>query len=168
MFKNVCIVCEAEFEAKSSLKKTCSENCWKIHRKTYIPQANKRCYLKHKTEYLAKQKIYTQNHKEQRKIKQRAWVEKNRNRMNQTIAKRRLQIKHLVIEHYGGRCVCCGESIFEFLTMDHITGRKKGDRTRGEALYRKLLRLKYPKGYQVLCWNCNAAKGLFGKCPHDK
>ena len=88
--------------------------------------------------------------------------------MTDTIRKRRLKIKHLVIEHYGGRCACCEESIFEFLTMDHITGRKKGDRIRGEALYRKLLRLNYPEGYQVLCWNCNAAKGLFGKCPHDR
>jgi hypothetical protein len=167
LFKNICIVCGAEFEAKSSLKKTCSENCRKIHRKTYLPEANKRSYLKHKSERLAKQKIYAQNHKEQRKIQHKEWVEKNRTKMDRTIAQRRLKIKHLVIEHYGGRCACCGESIFEFLTIDHIAGRKKGDRIRGERLYRKLFKLKYPKGYQVLCWNCNAAKGLFGECPHE-
>lgn len=26
----------------------------------------------------------------------------------------------------------------------------------------------YPKGFQVLCHNCNLAKGFYGKCPHQK
>ena len=24
----------------------------------------------------------------------------------------------------------------------------------------------YPDGFQVLCHNCNMAKGIYGKCPH--
>ena len=27
---------------------------------------------------------------------------------------------------------------------------------------------KYPPGYQVLCHNCNLAKGFYGSCPHQK
>lgn len=47
---------------------------------------------------------------------------------------RRLEYKRLVIEYYGGRCVCCGEVVPEFLTVDHINGggaahrREIGDR----------------------------------------
>lgn len=139
-----------------------------LKRKETLKKANAKYYNKNKENILQWQKEYYQKHKAERNQKCKEWMNKNRKRMNDTIKKRRLVIKHLVIEHYGGKCACCGESIFEFLTIDHISGRTKGDRTRGEALYRKLLKLKYPEGYQVLCWNCNAAKGLFGKCPHEK
>ena len=67
------------------------------------------------------------------------------------------------------RCVCCGENIgIEILTIDHIKGRKKGDNRTGEQLYRYLKKNDFPEGYQVLCFNCNAAKGVFGVCPHQE
>ena len=25
----------------------------------------------------------------------------------------------------------------------------------------------FPSGFQILCWNCNFAKGSLGKCPHE-
>jgi hypothetical protein len=28
--------------------------------------------------------------------------------------------KQKIIDAYGGKCQCCGESIFEFLSIDHI------------------------------------------------
>lgn len=30
-----------------------------------------------------------------------------------------------------------------------------------------LRRNNYPNGFQVLCHNCNMAKGFYGKCPHQ-
>jgi hypothetical protein len=75
-----------------------------------------------------------------------------------------------VMEAYGQVCVCCGETELEFLTVDHINGggtqhRKK---VRGR-LYDWLIKNNYPKDeYQILCMNCNLAKGVFGKCPHQK
>jgi len=66
-------------------------------------------------------------------------------------------------------CACCGENLgIEILTIDHIKGRKKNDTKSGEQLYRYLKRNDYPEGFQVLCFNCNAAKGLFGICPHQE
>lgn len=68
-------------------------------------------------------------------------------------------------------CACCEEETFEFLTLDHIDGggnearRREGHRG-GTAQYSRLSRQGFPPGYQVLCWNCNAAKGLYGECPH--
>ncbi len=29
-----------------------------------------------------------------------------------------------------------------------------------------LITNNFPKGFQILCWNCNYAKGVFGECPH--
>lgn len=79
---------------------------------------------------------------------------------------RNRRIKAELIEAYGGQCVCCGETTLEFLTVDHIYNDGKSDR--GTAFYRRLRRQGYPKGrYQLLCWNCNCAKGRYGICPHE-
>lgn len=69
---------------------------------------------------------------------------------------------------YGGRCACCGESNAHFLTVDHISGR--GDepyRLSGKRLWQDLKRKGWPTdNYQLLCFNCNCAKGAYGQCPH--
>ena len=31
-----------------------------------------------------------------------------------------------------------------------------------------MIKNNFPKGFQVLCHNCNLAKGFYGKCPHEK
>jgi len=73
-----------------------------------------------------------------------------------------------VFDHYGYRCQCCGEATPEFLCIDHILGG--GERHRkiigSGNLYKWLIQNKYPEGYQVLCHNCNMAKGSYGVCPH--
>ena len=68
-------------------------------------------------------------------------------------------------------CACCGEDIVEFLSLDHIKNNGAKERREfncngGYAFYLKLRKLGYPEGYQVLCHNCNIAKGAFGECPH--
>jgi hypothetical protein len=85
-----------------------------------------------------------------------------------------LSCKQKVIEAYGGKCACCGESIIEFLTIDHINNngaedRKNNGNKTGGKLYRWLIKNNFPQGeYQVLCFNCNCSKGFFGYCPHNK
>jgi hypothetical protein len=80
--------------------------------------------------------------------------------------------KAKVIEVYGGKCVCCGETIIEFLTVDHIDGKGSKHRrelkiSSGGQFYYWLLRNNCPKGFQVMCWNCNHAKGTNRVCPHQ-
>lgn len=89
--------------------------------------------------------------------------------------RRKRQLKELVLEAYGGaRCVCCGETAFEFLTMDHANN--DGNEHRRELkekhgynmdMYRWLKNNNFPRGFQVLCWNCNCAKAHYGICPHE-
>jgi len=99
----------------------------------------------------------------------------------ETRIKHQREVKLQVFTAYSKRiseseipcCACCGENNHvEFLTIDHIEGRTnlsdKEKTLKGPKLYQWLRRHHYPKGYQVLCWNCNSAKGLFGKCPHQK
>ena len=81
------------------------------------------------------------------------------------------QMRALVLEAYGNKCTCCGESTFEFLTIDHINGNgateRKELRLTGSKLYWKLRKEGFPKdNYRILCLNCNAARGFYGYCPH--
>lgn len=83
-----------------------------------------------------------------------------------------MSIRDEVFAAYGGyRCVCCGETMREFLQIDHIDGNGASMRKEqgiGWAFYRWLKRHGYPSGYQILCANCNIAKHRFGVCPHQR
>jgi hypothetical protein len=93
----------------------------------------------------------------------------------------KLQLKIQTFEAYGGcKCVCCGESDPEFLTLDHIN-LDGGDQRRKESssgknwgwgghhLFRQLRKNGFPPGFQVLCMNCNFGKTRNnGVCPHVK
>lgn len=73
-----------------------------------------------------------------------------------------------LIAGYGGKCACCGESRYEFMALDHIhNGRgNPADRTEtGVVLWNRLKREGWPVGeFQILCHNCNMAKGIYGDC----
>lgn len=82
------------------------------------------------------------------------------------------RLKRDVIEHYGGKCSCCGESEFIFLCVDHINNngnehRKVLKSKSGYSFYLWIKRNEYPDDLQILCWNCNSAKSILGKCPHQ-
>lgn len=57
------------------------------------------------------------------------------------------------------------------MQIDHIDGKghqhkqKSGRRYKGEPLYRWLRRNNYPEGFQILCADCNTAKGTKSECP---
>lgn len=84
--------------------------------------------------------------------------------------------KKEVLDHYGGKCACCGEDRLAFLTLDHINGngyehRKKigvGPRG-GNPFYSWIKRNGFPMGYQTLCFNCNIGRHVNkGICPHKE
>lgn len=82
------------------------------------------------------------------------------------------KIKTDTISAYGGKCSCCGETELRFLTIDHMEGNGREHRKkigRGWRFYIWLSKRGYPtKGYRLLCYNCNCARGQYGECPHEK
>lgn len=85
------------------------------------------------------------------------------------------KIRLLVLQHYSGMtpfCVCCGEKEIKFLSIDHINGGGNKHRKtltksgRGGNMSMWLFRNGFPGGFQILCHNCNMAKGFYGRCPH--
>lgn len=100
---------------------------------------------------------------------ERTTPEQRRAKANAANAKIRTE----AIAAYGGRCACCGETTPEFLSFDHIHNdgaahRRELGRTKGSGnMAWWLKRNGFPKGrIQLLCMNCNWAKGKYGVCPH--
>jgi hypothetical protein len=84
-----------------------------------------------------------------------------------------LKLKNECLDHYGRECVCCGEKIVQFLTIDHEAGngnihRKElfGYNISGLHMYRWLKKNKFPLGFRILCMNCNWATRYNSECPH--
>lgn len=118
-------------------------------------------YKEHKKYAIDRSVSYNRDHPEQRR---------------KATAKDRHNIRIEVFKHYGGteiKCACCGETIQEFLTLDHINNDGAKQRNEpgmprgGTNFYRWLKKHNYPEGFQVLCWNCNCSKGYWGYCPHN-
>ena len=82
-------------------------------------------------------------------------------------------IRKTILARYGGTCRCCGESEPKFLSVDHIDGggrkhRESTSGTGGTVFYRWIVRNGFPTYLQILCHNCNMAKGMYGVCPHQE
>ena len=111
----------------------------------------------------------TGSRQEYRREWQRKWRDENREKYRQYHRERKRKIRKEVILRYGDKCVCCGENKYEFLTIDHVNGggRQHRKRIKEIALAEWIKRNNYPMGFQVLCYNCNNAKGVYGFCPHN-
>ena len=78
-------------------------------------------------------------------------------------------------------CNCCGQnSHIDFLEIDHIAGKKEMDyeseliklgyssELKSIMWYNWIIENDFPKGFQILCKNCNGAKGMINnnnECP---
>jgi hypothetical protein len=77
------------------------------------------------------------------------------------------------LAHYGNgniACKCCGQREEMFLALDHIGGqgpRQPRERSGGNTFFVWLKKQGFPPGLQVLCHNCNCAKGRSSTCPHQ-
>jgi len=116
---------------------------------------------------------WREKNKDKLLIQHREYNKKNREKISERHKKRWLELRIEVLTHYGGnppKCACCGEKEIKFLTIDHIgnDGNKHRKELKTRSIVRWIRNNNYPKGFQVLCWNCNCAKGLWGKCPHYK
>lgn len=89
--------------------------------------------------------------------------EYNKGRVAKGIAqKHRDSLRDRVYDHYGRKCVCCGETHWSVLQLDHVNGggeeHRKSIGTASHALYRWIIRNNFPDDIQVLCANCNFSK----------
>ena len=104
--------------------------------------------------------------------KRKLYYQNSKDKHNEYCKKQRVSLKYQIMQHYGGKCFCCGESKLEFLAIDHIEGggnkhRKSINNRGGVQFYYFLRRNNFPTGYRVACHNCNLSMGFYGYCPHS-
>jgi hypothetical protein len=112
---------------------------------------------------------YTRN-KERVRGYHRRYRAENPEKDRETHRKKHVKLRTKVLEAYGSYCACCGESDYHFLAIDHINGGGAAHRREiggGGNTYNWLVKNNFPKGFQVLCHNCNQARGAYGFCPHE-
>lgn len=121
-------------------------------------------------------------YKARHKIYMREWRKKNADRFHATQKRVYDKIRLEVLKKLSNKdipeCSCCGETEFLFLHIDHIHGngaehrremvKEQGYVSAGNNLPYWLKKHNYPKGFQVLCANCNLGKRLAKECPHKR
>jgi len=122
------------------------------------------------TKIYDKRKKYQEEHPEIIKEQKRKYYLKHSKKYRTRATKRHQTVvkkfKEKVISYYSKNkmeCHRCKEKGLDFLNIDHIEGRKKVGHSReikGAKLYHFLIKHDFPKGYQVLCWNCNNIKKI--------
>lgn len=118
-----------------------------------LKEKNRKHYWANREKRSSRAKVLREQNREEHYAKKKSYYRKTR---------------ETVILHYGGKCACCGESDIRFLAFDHINNDgAKHRREIGRTTISYWLRKNgYPKGFQVLCHNCNMAKAYYGTCPH--
>lgn len=146
-------------------------------------------YLANREQTLARTKKYNAEHKEQHAVSQKKWNEKNKEKMDAYYTQWRSENREKCVEKsrkyraklrdecfaaYGNKCFCCGQTVKEFLAMDHVFGG--GNRHRqdekalrgGGGIHLYLKKRGYPATFRLSCHNCNLSRGFYGYCPHEK
>jgi len=117
-----------------------------------------------------KDKIDYRKHSDARRSRANGYYSENRLSILAKKKAKDRETKRQVVDAYGGKCECCGESMIEFLTIDHINNDGALHRRivgKGRRIYADLIRLGFPKdNYRLLCFNCNIVRGFYGYCPH--
>lgn len=151
-----------KYQRDYNKKNKCSKNNYKRLKE------NKTKYQEYKKQ---RRKYYYLN-KEKMREKGKRFYEKNKEKILKTAKKKRQELKLKVFTHYGLKCACCSEEIYEFLTMEHKNNDGNEHRKEigkgSKQLYKWLIKNNFPKEFETLCFNCNISKGIFGICPHKK
>lgn len=134
-------------------------------------ESDARYRLEHRAELREKAHRYSESHREEKRRYHKRYAQSHPIEERVRDKRYREKLRREVFSAYGGfRCACpgCGVTAPEFLSIDHINGGgHKHRQTLGADFYKWLRMNNFPPGFQVLCYNCNHAKGIYGKCPHE-
>ena len=142
----------------------------KEEKRKYDREYRLRPEVKAKKEKYEKERRQRPENKEYMKKYHKVWDSKpeNKEKRRQYDKDLRLEICSVYSKRHSNSdvpcCRCCGENTdIRFLAVDHIDGRKNLPKEQknldGDHLISWLKQNNCPEGYQILCHNCNSAKG---------
>ncbi len=161
-----------EYKAKEKTRKQTTEYKAKAKARKQIP------------EYKDWRKKYDARPKNKAKAKARKQRPENRAKAKEFADESRLKILQTYSKRLSNSnipcCKCCGKnSHVDFLSIDHIAGKKQMDsepelvklgyssKLTSGSLRKFLIENDFPPYFQILCHNCNSAKNFskHNKCP---
>lgn len=137
----------------------------------YNPEKAREFYKKHRKRLLKKHRAYYYKDLEKSRAKCRKYARKHKKANSIRSRQHRHKLREEFLTAYGSKCKCCGETTKEFLTLEHKRGDGKQHRKKvgGNTVYHDLKRRGWPKhDYELLCFNCNLTKHIYGICPHKR
>lgn len=157
--------CKTYYEANRERLMAAQKKNYDANRESILEQ-KKQYNLEHKPERAEYNKKYWQKNKDVLLEDNKEWRSNNAAHIQAYEKKRgpvrHLELKNKVFNHYGRKCVHCGNEDFNHLTLDHINNDGAENRktlgTCGNNFYRWIVKNDYPEGLQVLCANCNFRK----------
>jgi hypothetical protein len=114
-------------------------------------------------------------HMAEKVVKTKEWRRQNPEKVRQYNRSNAQKYKLSAIRAYSdGKncCACCDENNIKFLSIDHMNDDGASHRKEvgsGSNMHVWLHTHAYPKGFQVLCFNCNLGRSVNGGvCPHKE
>lgn len=166
-----CFTCKQVLPATSFSKKTMSKDGLRSNCKQCMSVRSRQYYQNNKEKHAAYGRVYRLKHKQIIKEKSRLKRLANKEQIRERTKQWKRATREKIITHYGGKCICCGEKEYKFLALDHKNGggaQHKKQVGRSASFLNWIVRNNYPDIIQILCHNCNQAKGAWGICPHQQ
>ena len=177
------VLAQKEAASKTQEDKAHQKAHWKAYREAHPDQikANEKAYREtHQDQVKARRKAYRETHRDQAKVyqethqdqiraKTKVYRENHQDQIRDQNSTRSRSLRLEVLQHYGRKCACCGETAIEFLEIDHINGggtKHRRETVKG-SIFRWLKNNDYPPEFQILCANCNLSRAFYGYCPHQ-
>lgn len=168
---------------RQSRCKECDARYQKIYQRRNIAklkQYRRNYYRKHRKQMIARAKANRANRRknpavyaiEKTQEAARMWARRH-TRTEAELEAARTQHKQMrlkIFKHYSKGsccCSCCGESHYEFMAIDHVNGGGAKHRKKVGPTDRWIIKHRFPRGFRILCHNCNASIGYYGYCPHQ-
>lgn len=178
-----CLQCKVEFlrdRNRSPKAKFCSQTCYMDCKKAkssvaviYPSRACEVCGIQKKaSEFAFNGRAYSEGIPYRMRTCKKCWRARYRASIAETRKKYEHGVRRTVIEGLGGKCRCCGQSLYEFLSIHHAGGRGSGRDHRKKfkkqlSLLRDIVRRGFPMDeFEVLCWDCHMSITFHGYCPH--
>jgi len=95
------------------------------------------------------------------------WVKNHHEQWLSSSRKLKYKNKIKLLRIMGGKCVCCGNTEYWNLTMDHIVPTRESGSNRIDLVPLLLDNPSMHSKFQILCYGCNNSKNSHESCKID-